>query len=127
MSAEMIATLRVAQLFLVSLLGFGSIWLGYRLFSQIPITTTAGGDFKMPQFGAVKLKAGPGVFFALFGAVAIYYSVARTTEISRSSGDPVTTASSPGCEPSSCIITIQFQCVSACNFDPLSRGIGVQN
>lgn len=82
MSAEAIAMLRVGQLLITSLLGFGSIFLGYRLFSQIPVSSTADGHFKMPKIGEVKLKAGPGLFFALFGAAAIYFSIDRAITIS---------------------------------------------
>jgi hypothetical protein len=79
---ETIALLRIGQLLITSLLGFGSIFLGYRLFAQIPILSTAEGQIKMPRMGEVKLKAGPGVFFALLGAFVIYSSIDRAITIS---------------------------------------------
>lgn len=94
-SAESIAMLRIGQLLITSLLGFGSIFLGYRLFSQIPVTTTADGQFKMPNIGEAKLKAGPGLFFALFGAIAIYFSIDRAITISNTPDSSFSFANAP--------------------------------
>jgi hypothetical protein len=103
-SAEAIAMLRIGQLLITSLLGFGSIFLGYRLFAQIPVTTTADGQFKMPKVGEVKLKAGPGLFFALFGAIAIYFSIDRAIAISSLPNSSFSFANAPSgfqysCQP----------------------------
>ena len=74
---ETVATLRMVQLILGVLAGFGCLYFGYRLFSQA-LTGTNSGTFKIPGLGNVTLKAAPGIFFALIGAIIIYFSVART-------------------------------------------------
>src|SRR5271165_6623417 len=79
--AEYIALLRVGQLMLVSIFGFGCIYLGYKLFSQIPIKVTNEGQFKIPSIGEAKLKIAPGVFFAVVGAVVLYSSIDRNISI----------------------------------------------
>ena len=79
--AEYIALLRVLQLTLGSLIGFSCIYFGYKLFSQIPFTVTNDGSFKMPKIGEVKLKAAPGLFFAVLGAAIVYFSIDRSIQI----------------------------------------------
>jgi hypothetical protein len=70
---ETIVTLRMALQILGVLAGFGCIYFGYRLFSLV-LTGTHSGAFKIPGFGNVTLKAAPGIFFAVAGAVIIYVS-----------------------------------------------------
>ena len=80
---ENIAILRMVQLILGVLAGFGCVYFGYRLFSQAMETkNSSSGRFKIPGLGEINLKAGPGIFFALIGAIIIYVSVARTITIS---------------------------------------------
>jgi hypothetical protein len=83
---ETIAILRMAQLTIGVLAGFGCVYLGYRLFA-LAITTPNSGKFKIPGFGSVDLKAAPGIFFAVIGAIIIYVSVARPLTIT---SDPLT-------------------------------------
>ena len=53
------------------LIGGLSIFLGYRLFSSVRGQSDGKGTFKFPMHtSGVLTKVGPGVFFALFGAVA---------------------------------------------------------
>jgi hypothetical protein len=77
MTAEYIAMIRLVQLCLGSVIGFGCIYLGYKLFSQIPVRVTNDGYFKMPKLWDVKLKVAPGVFFAILGAAIVYFSIDR--------------------------------------------------
>jgi hypothetical protein len=79
---EAIAMLRVGQLLLGSIIGLVCIYLGYKLFAQIPVTVTNDGHFKMPKIGEVKLKVAPGVFFAILGAAIVYFSIDRPITIS---------------------------------------------
>lgn len=74
---EYIIVIQFIMLALAMLIGFASIYLGYRLFAQIPIETTSDGHFKMPRFGEVKLKAAPGIFFAVFGTIIIIFVLTR--------------------------------------------------
>jgi hypothetical protein len=86
------------QLCLGSLIGFGAIYFGYRLFSQIPVTVTNDGHFKMPKIGEAKLKVAPGIFFAIVGCVIIYFSINRSIEIQaddRAINEPADFASAP--------------------------------
>jgi hypothetical protein len=58
--------------------GLLSIWIGYRLFAQIPASQNSGGQFNLPGGASFVLsKVGPGIFFALFGSVVLGYSVTR--------------------------------------------------
>jgi hypothetical protein len=85
---ETIATLRMVQLILGVLAGFGCLYFGYRLFSQaITEGSTSSGSFKIPGIGNVSLKAAPGIFFAVIGAIIIYVCVAREMSISDESSD----------------------------------------
>lgn len=89
---EAIAMLRVGQLLLGSIFGLVCIYLGYKLFAQIPVTVTNDGHFKMPKLGEVKLKVAPGIFFAILGTAIIYFSLDRSISFS-SGGGPVSGAS----------------------------------
>jgi hypothetical protein len=65
-------TFRFIERILVVLIGGASIYFGYRLFSSVPGQSDGKGTFKFPMHTSVILtKVGPGVFFALFGTVAI--------------------------------------------------------
>jgi hypothetical protein len=76
--------LRLGHLILSSLLGFGCIYLGYRLFHQIPSRITNDGKFRFPGIGEISFKAAPGIFFAAFGAFIMYCSLSRTISITGS-------------------------------------------
>lgn len=43
--------------------------------------STNDGTIKMPKLGEAKLKAAPGIFFALLGTVIVYFSIDRTIDI----------------------------------------------
>jgi len=86
---ESIAILRMVQLIFGVLVGFACIYLGYRLFSQaVDAKNKNSGRFKIPGLGEVNLQAAPGIFFALIGAIIVYFSVARPISYSNS---PTTT------------------------------------
>ena len=93
---ETIAMLRIGQLLLGSIIGLVCIYLGYKLFAQIPVKVTNDGHFKMPKIGEVKLKVAPGIFFAILGAAIVYFSIDRSISISSSvavDGDKTTAPS----------------------------------
>jgi hypothetical protein len=77
MDSELIAVAaRHLERLLIVLAGAGSIYLGYRMFLAIPRATpdaeTGEGKLELP--GGVSIyvtRVGPGVFFALFGAVIL--------------------------------------------------------
>jgi len=75
---------RASERILLVLVGALSIYLGYRLFSNIPNATKgARGEGKIELPGGVSIfltRIGPGVFFALFGIAVIGYSVTKPVQ-----------------------------------------------
>jgi hypothetical protein len=77
MDSELIAVAaRHLERLLIVLAGSGSIYLGYRMFLAIPRGAPAAetGEGKLELPGGVSIyitRVGPGVFFALFGAVIL--------------------------------------------------------
>jgi hypothetical protein len=65
-------TLRFAERLLAVLFGGMAIYLGYRLFLLVPERREGEGRFTFPWDASVVLtRVGPGVFFALFGALVV--------------------------------------------------------
>lgn len=85
-------SLRMVERILATLLGGFFSWLGYRLFLDVTSKQNSSGEFKLPSGVGVHLtRVGPGVFFALFGAVIVCYSFYSRVTIDRSetrSGKP---------------------------------------
>jgi hypothetical protein len=80
----MIETLHIGSLMLSItgvLVGFACIFLGYKPFSQIPVTVTNDGRVKTPRFGEVQLKVAPGIFFAVLGTVIVVVSVTTRFDV----------------------------------------------
>lgn len=68
--------LRVAERILAVLLGGFSIYLGYRLFIEIPSANSSSGKVSLPGDISIFLsRVGPGVFFSLFGAAIVTVSL----------------------------------------------------
>lgn len=64
------------------LVGMCSIYLGYRLFLQMP--KRREGETKLDLPGGVSIllsRVGPGTFFALFGAAMIVYSITKPLQV----------------------------------------------
>lgn len=78
---EDIAVLRMFERLLAVLIGGGSIYLGYRLFFQIPHDSEHSGRLELPGIKLVLTKVGPGIFFAAFGCVVVVYSLTTPVEI----------------------------------------------
>ena len=73
---ETMFTLRAIERMIGVLIGGISIFLGYRLFLNLPEKTDGQGKFILPGGISVYLsRVGPGVFFALFGAGVIIASL----------------------------------------------------
>jgi len=69
-------TLRLTERILDVLIGGISIYLGYRLFLALPEKTDSNGKFVLPGNISVHLsRVGPGIFFALFGAIVVALSL----------------------------------------------------
>jgi len=76
-----------------------SIWLGYRLFAQMPGAERGEGKATLPGGVSIMIsRVGPGVFFALFGCAILGYAVARpiTVELAAGTGPAASRASFTG-------------------------------
>ena len=81
-------TLRMIELIVISAGGIVSIFLGYRLFMATPTNQilTSGGTFKSALFNLTFSKAGPGVFFALFGAFILSLAISTKIDVESTTG-----------------------------------------
>lgn len=88
--------LREIERIIVVVIGGISIYLGYRLFLKLP-NLDSEGKITFPWDISILLsRVGPGVFFALFGAAVVIFSLYRTIEYSelKPSAAPQATAAS---------------------------------
>jgi hypothetical protein len=68
-------TLRGAERLIAILIGGMSVVLGFLLFLRIPSETNATGQIKLPGGISIMIsRIGPGIFFAVFGAVLVALS-----------------------------------------------------
>jgi hypothetical protein len=74
---------RFLERFTVVLFGGMAIYLGFRLFLEVPEHRDSSGKVAMPwDISVVMTRIGPGVFFALFGVAAISLTLIRPLEVS---------------------------------------------
>jgi len=89
--------LRGAERLLIVLCSGLCVWLGYRLFQSLPAVHGSGGQLELPSAKLVISKVGPGVFFALFGALILWQAVLAQLKMDpTASGLKVTLAASSG-------------------------------
>jgi len=69
------------------LLGGLAVYYGFRLFLVVPFETHSDGKIQLPGMSVVLSKAGPGLFFAAFGAIVIVTSLMQSVTVGRS-GEP---------------------------------------
>lgn len=69
------------------LLGGLAVYYGFRLFLVLPIETQSDGKIRLPGMSVVLAKAGPGLFFAAFGALVILTSLVRPVKVVTSDVD----------------------------------------
>lgn len=74
--------MRMAERILAVGIGGVSIYLGFRLFFNLPTETTSSGKIELPGYKVVISKAGPGIFFALFGTIVLAYSFLKAPSYS---------------------------------------------
>jgi hypothetical protein len=66
----------------VVIIGGMAVYLGFRLFREVPRQRNSSGKVVFPwDFSIVLTRVGPGVFFALFGVVAASLALIRPLEI----------------------------------------------
>ncbi len=71
---------RSAERIIGVLLGGLAIYYGFRLFLVVPVETRGDGKIQLPGVSVVLAKAGPGIFFAAFGAIVILTSLMNVTK-----------------------------------------------
>jgi hypothetical protein len=75
---------RAAERIIAVLAGILAIWVGYRLFALVPDRKEGQGKLSLPGgFEFIASRIGPGIFFALFGAGLIAYSVTKPVSFSQ--------------------------------------------
>ncbi len=63
------------------LLGGLAVYYGYRLFLVVPVETHSDGKILLPGLSVTLVKAGPGLFFAAFGAIVVITSLMRPIKV----------------------------------------------
>ena len=85
--------LRALERIIAVVIGGVCIWLGQRLFLQIPEQKAGEGRIQFPGGISVYVaRVGPGVFFALFGATLVAVSFYRGIEVQSSRLGPSATS-----------------------------------
>ena len=75
---------RFIERILAVAIGGVSIYLGHRLFAQVPEQRDSDGKLTLPGGVTVILsRVGPGVFFALFGAAVVAYALHESVTFTR--------------------------------------------
>jgi hypothetical protein len=69
---SLLGAFRGSERVLIVLAATLCIWLGYRLFQSLPTQHNAQGKLELPGAKLTMSKIGPGVFFALFGALVLW-------------------------------------------------------
>lgn len=69
--------LRMLERLLVVAIGGLTIYLGYRLFIDLPLQTNQQGKIELPGLSVTLSKVGPGIFFCAFGCLVIAYALAK--------------------------------------------------
>jgi hypothetical protein len=76
-------TFRFIERSLAVIIGGIAVFLGYRLFLKIPESRDGEGKITLPwNITVILSRVGPGVFFALFGAGVVAFSLYKGLEIS---------------------------------------------
>lgn len=74
---SLLIALRMAERVLAVAIAGLTIYLGFRLFANLPTSDGSSGKIELPGFGVVLSRVGPGVFFAVFGAAVLIWSLAN--------------------------------------------------
>ena len=79
--------LRFVERTAVIIVGGAAIYFGFLLFLRIPAQKDSAGRLALPwNVSVVMSRVGPGVFFALFGAVVVALALLRPLEIRNPEG-----------------------------------------
>jgi hypothetical protein len=92
--------LRMMERIIVVLIGGLCIYLGYKLFLNLPEQRDSEGKILLPgNISAYFSRVGPGVFFALFGALVISLSLYQGIEYERKGGGDISFETIAGAVP----------------------------
>jgi hypothetical protein len=81
----------------VVLIGGMAIYLGFRLFREVPEQRDSAGKLVLPWDISIMLtRVGPGVFFALFGVAAVSLALARPLELTPAPAAGPEVSAAPG-------------------------------
>jgi len=78
---------RSVEHLVVALIGVAVVWMGYRLFREMPLRRE--GETKIALPGGISIflsRVGPGIFFALFGTGLIGYTATRPVTYQQGNG-----------------------------------------
>lgn len=78
-----VSILRMLERIIVVVIGGIAIYLGYRLFFHLPFERSHKGELELPGVKIVLSRVGPGVFFAAFGSIVLYYSLTEEVRVTR--------------------------------------------
>jgi hypothetical protein len=116
---SLVIVLRMAERIIGVIIGGLLIYFGYRLFLSLPGKKSRDGgtgDFSIAGGTKLKLsKVGPGVFFALFGAGLIVFSLTRSVSLTTSGPATAapTTKGSDAKEPPAVVGTTTMKFIGA--------------
>ena len=79
-----VTILRMMERILAVLIGGMAIYLGYRLFFHLPFERGHKGELELPGVKIVLSRVGPGVFFAAFGSIVLFFSLTEQVSVTRS-------------------------------------------
>ena len=106
---SLVIIMRMVERILGVLIGGVLIYFGYRLFLDARVKrgrSDGSGDFTLAGGNKIKLsKVGPGIFFALFGAGLIVFSLTRS--VSLTTTGPVAAPSAKG-SAANTVATVKF-------------------
>jgi hypothetical protein len=78
---ELVVSLRMLERITVVLIGGIAIFLGYRLFFNVPYKRDHEGQLELPGVKIVLSRVGPGIFFAAFGSIVLFYSLTQEVKL----------------------------------------------
>jgi len=81
---DTVIIMRMVERITVVLIGGLAIYFGYRLFFHLPFQHDNKGQLELPGVKIVLSRVGPGVFFAAFGTLVLFYSLTTPIKITQS-------------------------------------------
>jgi hypothetical protein len=85
-SESLLIISRSLERLLIVVFAGASLWMGWQLFLRVANTTDQQAEFSYKDMVVRLQRVGPGVFFALFGAVVLSISLSNSLVVSNPSG-----------------------------------------